>query len=249
MTREYRYTGPDGAGIADPPDGVGAALGSEYCVHLLPGPARLAEVVGLAAARKIPLLLLTSYFRDPELERIMPIFEAIPEGTDIEVAVNDWGLLSELHSRFPWLKLSLGRLLSQQKRCPRIEVSSRLTSEEKSWHGEGMFSSEWARDYLRDDYGLSDYNLDVLPWGDTTAGIFHVPYAIVTVSDFCPWIGSSSSAITRCARPCRKGCVALSEPSMGREMVQRGKARFVDYGADVASVPDPSRVAFYADVP
>ena len=42
--REYRYLGPDGEGIAGLPDAVGAALGSEYCVHLLPSGARMAEV-------------------------------------------------------------------------------------------------------------------------------------------------------------------------------------------------------------
>jgi hypothetical protein len=59
MIGEYRYAGPDGEGIAALPDGVGAAIGSEYCIHLLPGPERLGEALAAAAARGIPLLLLT----------------------------------------------------------------------------------------------------------------------------------------------------------------------------------------------
>jgi hypothetical protein len=241
--REYLYLGPDGEGIAALPDGAGAALGSDYCVHLLPSPARLAAALDEASARGAPVVLLTPYFRDAELKRAVPLFRAIPEGADVDVAVNDWGALQALRGLFPWMTLSVGRLLSGQKRCPRVGVSPRLTEAGRGWQLAAIFSSERAREYLAAEYAVTRYHLDDLPWGGgtpfphgeregDTVFYVHSPWAVVTVSDACPWLGGDSSArVAVCPRGCREGTVTLREPSMGREMVQRGKVRFVDAGA------------------
>ncbi|MDA8179892.1 MAG: hypothetical protein B7Z62_03965 [Deltaproteobacteria bacterium 37-65-8] len=281
----YRYLGPDGEGIAGLPDGVGVALGSEYCVHLLPPAVRMAEVVREAAARRTPLLLLTPYFRDAELKASLPLFRAIPAGVQVDVAVNDWGALQTLHGLFPWMRLSIGRLLSGQKRDPRIGVSARLTEEGRMWHGEGIFSSPPARAYLAEAYGVAGYHVDDLPWSrpapgdagrdDGTLGIpacpgarpsmavgreagaaflfVHVPHAIVTVSDACPWIGGVSSAsVASCPRPCRNGHVLLREPSMGGDLLQKGKARFTSRdpgGTGSPASPGAGAVVTYPDLP
>jgi len=261
---EYRYLGPDGEGVESLPDGVGAALGSDYCVHLLPSPVRVEEVVTSASVRGAPVVLLTPYFRDAELKRAVPIFRAIPEGADVDVAVNDWGALRTLRGLFPRMTISVGRLLSGQKRCPRIGVSPRLTGEGRAWHGEGVYSSERARRHLAAEYGVTRYHLDDLPWGAGIPGdvdgerdgvrfYIHSPWAVVTVSDACPWIhGKSSAGIATCPGPCREGAVTLREPSMGVEMFQRGKARFASYppGTRARHLPGETiALVQYADFP
>jgi len=241
MAVDYRYAGPDGEGIGALPEGVGAAVGSEYCVHLLPSPETLDGLAGTARDRGIPVLLLTPYFRDAELKTAMGLLRAIPEGAQVEVAVNDWGLLLALHSLFPRIPVSIGRLLSGQKRCPRIGSSPFLTVEGRRWHGEGVFSSGRSRRFLETGYGVRGYHVDDLEWmpesaegepegtgAERTRLIVHAPFAIVTVSDRCPSIGGLSSAdLSGCPRPCLGGTVGLFEPSMGKELIQRGKARFV----------------------
>ncbi len=277
MTTEYRYAGPDGEGIEAVPAGVGVAIGSEYCVHLLPGVPEMARACAAAAARGIPLLLLTPYFRDAELKSALPLFRAIPEGVDAAVAVNDLGALLVLRVLVPRLRLTIGRLLSGQKRCPRIEASRRLSGAEKAWHRQGLFSSERARAFLGEEFGVCGYHVDAFPSTgaptarepaaaeDVPAGghapgegarpalFMHAPYAIVTVSDACPWLGGrSSSTLALCPRPCRGGAVVLREPSMGRELIQRGKARFVHTRpAPRAASPSDPRVlsVVYDDVP
>ncbi len=239
MTLEYRYAGPDGAGVGALSPGAGAVIGSEYCVYLLPGAPEIARACDTAAARGIPLVLLTPWFRDAELKRMLPLFRAIPGGADVAVAVNDWGTLLALRVLFPRLRLTIGRLLSAQKRCPRIEASPQLSEADRAWHREGLFSCARARRFLSEEFGVSGFHVDVLP-GEAAEGtdapgaaglpalFLHEPYAIVTVSDACPWLGGrSSSCVTRCPRLCRDGVVVLREPSMAREMIQRGKARIV----------------------
>ncbi len=277
MTMEYRYAGPDGEGIDALPAGAGAAIGSEYCVHLLPGVPELMRACAAAAARGIPLLLLTPYFRDAELKRSLQLFRAIPEGADAAVAVNDLGVLLVLRVLVPRLRLTIGRLLSGQKRCPRIEVSRRLSDADKAWHRQGLFSSGRARGFLAEEFGVCGYHVDaipssgapaareVLPAGEVPGGgyaagdgappalFMHAPYAIVTVSDACPWLdGLSSSTLERCPRPCRDGAVVLHERSMGREMIQRGKARFIRTGFPPRAAGPRApllRTVFYEDVP
>jgi hypothetical protein len=117
---------------------------------------------------------------------------------------------------------------------------------------------------LREEFGVSGYHADVLAWGGPVPGTpadgepafslyLHGPYSIVTVSDDCAWIGGiSSSAVPSCPRPCRNGSVVLREGSMGREMIQKGKARFVETSAPSLSAPgDRSSVisVLYEEVP
>lgn len=256
MPAVYRYAGPDGEGIGALPEGQGAAVGSEYCVHLLPPADILARLAAEANQREIPLLLLTPYFRDAELKRAMGLFRALPPDAKIEVAVNDWGLLLALHALFPRVRLSIGRLLSGQKRCPRIGSSPFLTEEGRRWHGEGLFSSASSRKFLETGFGVRGYHVDDLermPGGGTARLIVHSPFAVVTVTDRCPWIGGVSSAsIPRCSRPCLGGTVGLFEPSMGKEMIVRGKARFVriDPSGGGEGGPQPSAACvLYEEVP
>jgi len=264
---EYRYAGPDGDGIDVLPEGSGAAVGSEYCVHLLPSPAALYALCAKAAGRRIPLLLLTPYFRDSELKAAVGLVRSIPPDTKVEVAVNDWGLLLAMRSLFPEIPLSIGRLLSGQKRCPRIAGSSRLTEEGRAWHGEGIFSSARARRFLEEEYGVQRYHVDDLDWmrSDFRTGqdaemgasaprlCVHVPFAIVTVTDRCPWIGGRSSAdFPSCSRPCLEGTVGLWEPSMGEEMIQRGKARFLrtdSRGGPGSPAHGPATRVVYSEAP
>jgi hypothetical protein len=155
--------------------------------------------------------------------------------------VNDWGALYAWRTLFPSLRMTLGRLLSGQKRCPRIGVSDRLTDEGRAWHGEGIFSSPVAARFLSDKLSVRGFHVDALPWSvpralpaETGEGgpptlFVHEGWPVVTVTDRCPWLGGASSAsVAACPRHCREGRVRLEAPSMGGVLIARGKARFAE---------------------
>lgn len=245
MIDSIRYAGPDGAGIARLPAGEGAAIGSDYCVHLLPDAAALGCAIAETARRRVPLLLLTPYLRDDELKRVTTLLRSIPEGADVTLSVNDWGALYAWRTLFTRIPLTLGRLLSGQKRCPRIGVSGRLTDEGRAWHGEGVFSSPVASRFLAGGPGVRGFHVDALPWsvprvlpvatgeGEPPILFVHEGCPIVTVTDRCPWLGGVSSAsVAACPRHCREGRVRLRAPSMGGDLLARGKARFAEASGD-----------------
>jgi hypothetical protein len=237
MVRGYRYAGPDGEGIPGLPPGTGAAIGSEYCVHLLPGVGELEKAILLARDRRAPLLLLTPYFRHAELKKSMALFRAIPEGADVLVAVNDWGVLLALRALFPHGKregVARGGFLFLP---PREAIPAGGVRGGRIPRGCARVGKPRIR----------------RPRGRGTGLLSLSSHSIVTVSDTCAWIGGvSSSSVPSCSRPCRNGSVALREGTMGREMIQQGKARFVETSPSSPSVPGdrPSAIfVLYGEVP
>jgi hypothetical protein len=266
VTREVVYLGPDPPpGALDAlPEGAGAALGSDYCVHLLPSPGRFSLLSAEAAERGAPLLLLVPWLRDGELRRLLPLFRAIPPGGGVTVSSNDLGLLLTLTLLLPGVPRTLGRLYSGQKRCPRVAASPLLTPAGRGWHGEGLPGSAASRAVLGSVLSLSGYHADLLPGSDLAgwaaalaaegATLYvHLPPAVVTVTDRCPWLGGKSSAsVAACPRHCRSGVVALSHRSMGEELLVRGKGRFVGLpGGEEAAAPEGENVVLvrYDGVP
>ncbi len=264
MISEIHYAGPDGVGIARLPEGVGVAIGSDYCVHLLPGIEALGQAIGETAARRVPLVLMTPYLRDAELKNVTRLLRSIPPDADVTLSVNDWGALYAWRTLFPAMPITVGRLLSGQKSCPRIGVSDRLTGEGRAWHGEGLFSSPVASAFLADKMGVRGFHVDSLPWGVPRAlpaesgGIapmtlfVHEGWPIVTVTDRCPWLGGVSSAsVSACPRHCRDGLVRLRESSMGGGLVARGKARFAECDGVEPRPADGARIVrvLYDGVP
>lgn len=239
MISEIRYAGPGGECLAAVPDGAGIAIGSEYCVHLLPSADALGAAIAETARRRVPLMLLTPYFRDAELKKATALLRTIPAAADVTLAINDWGALYAWRTLFPALPMTLGRLLSGQKSCPRVGSSERLTDEERRWHGEGIHSSPLAAAFLSRAMGVGGFHVDALPWSILRAGapasgegeppllFVHEGWSVVTVTDRCPWLGGASSAsVAACPRHCREGRVRLRAESMGADLVARGKARF-----------------------
>ncbi len=264
MIAEIHYAGPDGTWIPRLPEGVGAAIGSDYCVHLLPGAEALGRAIAETASRRVPLLLLTPYLRDNELKDVTLLIRSIPDDADVTLSVNDWGALYAWRTLFPSMPVTIGRLLSGQKRCPRIGVSAQLTGAGRAWHGEGLFSSPVAERFLAEKMGVRGFHVDALPWslprslpvatgcGEPPILFVHGGWPIVTVTDRCPWLGGASSAsVAACPRHCREGFVRLDAPSMGGTLFARGKARFVESDGTESPPAEGARIIHvrYDDCP
>ncbi len=94
-------------------------FGNEFCQNNLIGLRKTREIVNLALDKGKKITFVTPFVTDNGLERIKRYFPIIPEGS--EIVINDYGLLKFLaDSNEDKFELVFGRLLSRQKRGPRI---------------------------------------------------------------------------------------------------------------------------------
>jgi len=96
-------------------------FGQEFCERLLPTRSQLDEMQERARELGLAFTLVTPYVTEEGLEQVEALVGHL-SGCDsrAEVVVNDWGVLYWLRETHPDLVPVLGRLLTKQKRGPRI---------------------------------------------------------------------------------------------------------------------------------
>jgi len=92
--------------------------GAEFCEWRIPTKQQLAEAIEIAADHNWYFSLMTPYVTDRGLAQLEPLFELLDEGD--EIIVNDWGVLDLIAEEYGQFTPVLGRLLTKQKRGPRI---------------------------------------------------------------------------------------------------------------------------------
>ncbi len=96
-------------------------FGNEFCEKLIPKLPVLKEAVGFCRRQKLDFSLVTPYLTDKGLKRLEKLLNWLTNvEPGCEVIVNDYGLLSQVAQRYLKLTPVLGRLLTKQKRDPRI---------------------------------------------------------------------------------------------------------------------------------
>lgn len=95
--------------------------GNEFCQRLIPPVMHLERILCVIEKRKLNLSLVTPYVTNEGLEKVAALFELLKKRqVNCEVIVNDWGVLNLLNREYPGFTPVLGRMLTKQKRGPRI---------------------------------------------------------------------------------------------------------------------------------
>ncbi|MGG3823504.1 hypothetical protein AB4J90_11245 [Geobacillus thermodenitrificans] len=96
-------------------------FGSEFCQYRIPKTTELAEAYAFARKRGYGFTFVTPYVPERGMKKLLPLLEWLQEeGDDVEVVVNDWGMLYMVASSFPSLRPVVGRLLNKMIRDPRV---------------------------------------------------------------------------------------------------------------------------------
>jgi hypothetical protein len=96
-------------------------FGNEFCEKLIPSLKDLKEVASFVRKKGLNFSLVTPYVTNVGLKRLSLSLELLTGlGISCEVIINDWGTLNLINHRYPNLKPVLGRLLTKQKRGPRL---------------------------------------------------------------------------------------------------------------------------------
>ena len=181
------------------------ALGSEFCARLLPAPG---ETQALRAVFKGRLILATPMLTEADLSDVKKLLKLLAgKKTQLEVIVNDLGLLEVLRSGFKGkVKVSCGRILSH-----RVKI----------------MPEAYVRKFLK-RYGIARFEVDepktirrLAPYGLPFS--WHYPFRYVTVTRFCPWEEHWAES---CAHSCRGRAEPLTSIRVHKTLWLKGCAYF-----------------------
>ncbi len=99
-------------------------FGNETCEYLIPDLEEVKKAYSFSI-NEYEFTLITPYVGQFGINKLIPIFEFLNtrDNVDIEVVVNDFGILHLLNEKYINLIPTLGRLLIKTKRDPRFSIS------------------------------------------------------------------------------------------------------------------------------
>jgi len=226
-------------------------FGNEFCERLIPGREDLQQVAAWADSHSLPLTLVTPYVTDEGLRSIRRLLEEAGKLNCLdEVVFNDWGVLTLLEESGERFAPVLGRLLTKQKRGPRIlNMMEKVPPAMLAHFRRTSADSESFSSFLR-QRGISRIELDNLLQGiertsDTPASL-HIPYAYVSTTRYCltAYAGSENPyfrKIEPCDRQCRRYSFELRNRGMPVILFLKGNTYFFK-NPDLPDNPEKLRI-------
>lgn len=207
-------------------------FGVGFCQHLLPPVEDALAAADWAAERGWGFTFVTGYVTDAFLARTMECVDALVAAgaPDLEVVVDDWGVLRAVRARHPHVGLVLGRGLNRQVRDPRVpDVGPEHLGGDAppaSWGGSSLGSAAFVA--LMRRLGVTRAEVDVPlqglnPGESGLPSAVHLPFGMVATGRICMVSAYGKPPSTRfvpplaCDAPCRDVTLTLRAPWSRRE--------------------------------
>lgn len=212
-------------------------FGNEFCQQLIPSLEDVRIISDFVSNQKMKFSLVTPYVTDDGIETLRPLFETVTSSFyDAEVVINDWGILRLLRDEFDGLTLVLGRLLTKQKRGPRIlSVKDKVPPAMIQHFKESNIDVPILSDFLVNN-GIDRVELDNLLQGiaredPSLKASLYFPFAYVTTTRFCLTASSERKvmfmrSISSCNKECQRYTFRLRHKNMPIDLFLKGNAQF-----------------------
>ena len=228
-------------------------FGNEFCEELIPPLPLLKSRQALARESGKDFTFVTPFVTDNGLEKLDKLFRFLDKTSPCEVVFNDWGVFSLLEC-FPRLIPVMGRLLTRQRRDPRVlnllrgkqkravksgpgrklvKISKDVPAGFSSYHASCAVNSPYLQDFLM-SRGIHRVEIDRLIWGmeiklrpQIKLSVYY-PYGYVSTGRMC-W--KFSLKFGACARQCQKYCFRFRDPSLPVPFFGIGGTLFYKYDA------------------
>ncbi|MCK5014798.1 MAG: hypothetical protein KAS66_13375 [Candidatus Omnitrophica bacterium] len=213
-------------------------FGVEFCERLIPSVKQLNNALSFSQENKLDFTFMTPFVTDKGIARLEPLFDYLDNQVvqKAEIIINDWGVLNLLNKRKWNGLLALGRLLTKQKRGPRImNIRDKLPERALEHFKQSNIDVPILSEFLIEK-GIQRVELDNLLQGISRPdailkGSLYFPYAYVTVTRYCLSSFSRNKSVNlRSISPCDKECLKhnfkLHHKSMPVDLLLRGNAQF-----------------------
>lgn len=203
-------------------------FGAEFCPWRFPSDDMLLDALNGCRRAGGGFTLVTPVLLEPFLPRLRHCLETLVprmDGGD-EIVISDLGALPLIRRIDPEVTIVLGRVLSGQKRGPRV-LDLDLSADQLCYFQSGSWYGEEARRFLQ-QYDIGRVELDnllqgIAPLPSGPAGSLHLPYAFVTSSRNCPF---SRPGRTSCPPACGETFVLESDQT-SVALYQAGNTQFL----------------------
>lgn len=212
-------------------------FGNEFCQRLIPSLEDLKKAAEFILKKRMDFTLVTPYVTDEGLEVLRPIAEFVARNLpEAEFVINDWGVLRILRKEFDFLKFVLGRLLTKQKRGPRIlSLKDKIFPDTiRHFKGSNIDVPELS-EFLMNN-GIVRVELDNLLQGidrenPSLRASLYIPYNYVTTTRYCLTAGCVTGenhlrSISNCNKECQKYTFRLRHKKMPVDLLLKGNTQF-----------------------
>lgn len=226
-------------------------IGADSCPNLLPTVIELEGYLSFAKKNNLKVTLLTSFCFDLHIdnfEELLPLLNEFKNDLDIEVVINDWGIFQVVRSL--GFKLVLGRLLTKQKKGPRVEdIEDTLNESQLKAYKE--VPSEFYEDFLL-EHNFVRIELDNIPLGIEYHGkipaSLYYPYIFVSPSSLCLYFGKVSNTKKVCSRECLSNVLVLNDDDFKRTQYRKGNSFFYKNKELPKNKNNIDRIVFFGNV-
>ncbi|MBT3192917.1 MAG: hypothetical protein HN341_10215 [Verrucomicrobia bacterium] len=212
-------------------------FGHEFCQRLIPSGESIRQAIDHCAEKGWQFSLITPFVTSAGIavvqERIAALLEHAPDG--LEIVVNDFGVLNWLHREHPSVTIALGRLLTKQKRGPRImRIADRLPRNARAHFQRSNIDAAHLTAFLT-EMGVQRIELDNILQGiQRDSGMqasLYYPYAYVSTTRLCLLMNGEHPnknlrSIGTCHRECRRYDVTLTHADMPVPLKLHGNTQF-----------------------
>ena len=216
-------------------------FGIEFCQNLIPELEQIKRVFRFVKENKLKFSYVTPLVTEDGLNKLNKQFEYLKKNQeDIEIIVNDWGILRLLSRKYNnCFSLVLGRLLTKQRRDPLIVKAIGKVPDQVIEHfRQSNVSVPIFQDFLikKNIKRVEIDNLlqgigDNLSKSKINASLYY-PYAYVTTTRLCllnscdiPEL-SDRIGIFPCKKECQKYSITLSHKTMPVKLLMGGNTQF-----------------------
>jgi hypothetical protein len=230
--------------------------GAEFCQNLIPSLTDTEKILRFAKDNSLNLSFVSPFVTEQGLRRLNKMFGWLKKQRvrNLEVVVNDWGVLECLNREFKGcFEIALGRLLARQQRDPAIKkvlekqppfamrskdgkiriVMHKLPDKQ---YQEGVrqsyVNSPSAQEFLS-KFGIKRVELNNLIQGLNLEGIrfkksLYTPFVNISTSRFCPMETKFQKIyrINACKRECQKHYDILRKKAVPKVIYKRGSTTF-----------------------
>ncbi|MFH1339243.1 MAG: hypothetical protein ABIH40_05330 [Candidatus Omnitrophota bacterium] len=213
-------------------------FGIEFCQNLIPSVEDLEYILRFVSEKGMDFTFVSPYVTNAGMERLKLLSDYLIERRpESEIVINDWGFMRWLNRNHSGINLVLGRLLTKQKRGPRIlRLIGKVPGDMIEHFCQSIVDSEATSSYLI-DRGIKRIELDNLLQGVSRPspllkGSLYFPFAYVTTTRFClissyrDRIDKPLRSIFPCNRECQNYTFKLTHKQMPVELFLKGNTQF-----------------------